>query len=100
MTALENLTAGASVRGLTASGAATVDSVQWIGKQVVKVVFCDGKERQIWLRPMISFGRAEPVAVAKRGRPVVVVMAVEEFERLKTLDALAKAPAAERRAKE
>ncbi|MCH7474948.1 MAG: type II toxin-antitoxin system prevent-host-death family antitoxin [Gemmatimonadetes bacterium] len=31
---------------------------------------------------MISFGRAEPVAVAKRGRPVVVVMAVEEFERL------------------
>ena len=27
--------------------------------------------------------RAEPVAVAKHGRPVVVVMAVEEYERLK-----------------
>jgi PHD/YefM family antitoxin component YafN of YafNO toxin-antitoxin module len=49
---------------------------------------------------MISSGRAEPVAVAKRGRPVVVVMAVEEFERLKALDAPAEAPAAERRAKE
>jgi prevent-host-death family protein len=31
---------------------------------------------------MISSSRAEPVAVAKRGRRVVVVMAVEEFERL------------------
>ena len=36
---------------------------------------------------MISFGRAEPVAVANRGRPVVVVMAVEEFERLKAIEA-------------
>ena len=37
-----------------------------------------------------SFGRliarAEPVTVAKLGRPVVVVMAVEEFERLKGLE--------------
>ena len=49
---------------------------------------------------MISFGRAEPVAVAKRGQPVVVVMAVEEFERLKALDALATATAAKRKAKE
>ncbi len=32
MTALEDLTAGASVRGLTASGAAMVESVQWIGE--------------------------------------------------------------------
>ena len=31
--------------------------------------------------------RAEPVAVAKHGRPVVVVLAVEEYERLKSLDA-------------
>ena len=49
---------------------------------------------------LIDLARAEPVAVAKTGRPVVVVMAVEEFERLKVLDAPAKAPAAERRAKE
>ena len=39
-----------------------------------------------------SFGQlndlacAEPVTVAKHGHPVVVVMAVKEFERLKALD--------------
>ena len=32
-----------------------------------------------------DLARAEPVALAKHGRPVVVVMAVEEFERLKAL---------------
>ncbi len=42
------------------------------------------------LRPMISSGRAEPVAVAKRGRPVVVVMAVEELERLNRIERQAK----------
>jgi prevent-host-death family protein len=35
---------------------------------------------------LIDLARAEPVAVAKHGRAVVVVMAVEEFERLKALD--------------
>jgi len=35
--------------------------------------------------------RAEPVAVAKHGRPVVVVMAIEEYEQLKALD-LRKSP--------
>jgi prevent-host-death family protein len=35
---------------------------------------------------LIDLARAEPVAVAKHGRPVIVVMAVEEFERLKALD--------------
>ncbi len=35
---------------------------------------------------LIDLARAEPVAVAKHGRPVVVVMAVEEFERPKALD--------------
>ncbi len=39
---------------------------------------------------MISFGRAEPVAVAKRGPPVVVDMAVEEFERLNRIEDKAK----------
>ncbi len=52
MTALEDLTAGASVRGFRASGAATVESVQWIGEQAVKVTFRDGKGCQIWLRPV------------------------------------------------
>lgn len=36
---------------------------------------------------LIDLARAEPVAVAKHGRPVVVVMAVEEYERLKVLEA-------------
>ena len=45
---------------------------------------------------MISSGRAEPVAVAKRDRPVVDLMAVEEYERLKTLDLSATTLAAKR----
>jgi prevent-host-death family protein len=47
---------------------------------------------------LIDLARAEPVAVAKHGRPVVVMMAVEEFERLKALDAPATISAAKRRA--
>ncbi|WP_323130971.1 type II toxin-antitoxin system Phd/YefM family antitoxin [Sinorhizobium medicae] len=35
---------------------------------------------------LIDSARAEPVAIEKHGRKVVVVMAVEEFERLKTLE--------------
>ncbi|MBF0214720.1 MAG: type II toxin-antitoxin system Phd/YefM family antitoxin [Magnetococcales bacterium] len=31
---------------------------------------------------LIDLARAEPVAIEKYGRPVVVVMAVEEYERL------------------
>jgi prevent-host-death family protein len=33
---------------------------------------------------LIDLARAEPVLVAKHGRPVVVVMSVEEYERLKS----------------
>ena len=47
---------------------------------------------------LIDLARAEPVAVAKHGRPVVVVMAVEEFERLKALDVSGTIPAAKRKA--
>jgi prevent-host-death family protein len=35
---------------------------------------------------LIDLARAEPVVVAKHGRPVVVVMAVEEYERLKIIE--------------
>jgi prevent-host-death family protein len=35
---------------------------------------------------LIDTARAEPVVIEKHGRPVVVVVAVEEFERLKALD--------------
>ncbi len=37
---------------------------------------------------LIDTARAEPVVVEKHGRLVVVVMAVEEFERLKALEGL------------
>ena len=46
---------------------------------------------------LIDLARAEPVAVAKHGRPVVVVMAVEDIERLKALESQATAPAAKRK---
>jgi prevent-host-death family protein len=39
---------------------------------------------------LIDTARAEPVVVEKHGRPVVVVLAVEEFERLKTLSEAAR----------
>jgi PHD/YefM family antitoxin component YafN of YafNO toxin-antitoxin module len=35
---------------------------------------------------LIDLARAEPVAVAKHRRPPVVVMAVEEYERLTALE--------------
>ena len=34
---------------------------------------------------LIDTARAEPVVIEKHGRPVVVVLAFEEFERLKSL---------------
>ena len=34
---------------------------------------------------LIDLARAEPVVIAKHGRPVVVVMSVEKYERLKGL---------------
>ncbi len=87
MTALEDLTAGASVRGLLASGVTPVESVQSISQQAVKAIYATAKNAKIRLRPMISVGRAEPVAVAKRGPTVGVVMAVEEYQRLKEVEA-------------
>lgn len=35
---------------------------------------------------LIDLARAEPVAVTKHGRAVVVVIAVEEYERLKEIE--------------
>ena len=39
---------------------------------------------------MIDLARAEPVAIEKHGRKVVVVIAVEEFERLKAIESAGK----------
>lgn len=41
------------------------------------------KEAKYGFGRLIDLARAEPVLVAKHGRPVVVVMSVEEYERLK-----------------
>ncbi len=46
---------------------------------------------------LIDLARAKPVTVGKHGRPVVVVMAVEEFDRLKSLETAVQSP--ERKAK-
>jgi prevent-host-death family protein len=35
---------------------------------------------------LLDSARASPVLIEKHGRPVVVVLAVEEFERLKALE--------------
>ena len=35
---------------------------------------------------LIDLVRAKPIAVTKHGRPVVVVLSVEEYERLKALE--------------
>ncbi len=49
---------------------------------------------------LIDLARAEPVVIAKHGRPVVVVMAVEEYERLKASDVTKAARARTKKAKE
>ena len=43
------------------------------------------KDAKYGLRRLIELSRAEPEAVAKHGQPVVV-MAVEEYERLKVFE--------------
>jgi prevent-host-death family protein len=44
--------------------------------------YLSAKEAKYGFGRLIDLARAAPVAVLKHGRPVVVVMAVEEFERL------------------
>ena len=56
------------------------------------------KDAKYCFGQLIDLARSAPVAVSKHGRPVVVVVAAEEFERLKALDAPAKVPAAKRKA--
>ena len=96
MTTLENLTAGASVWGLLASSAAMVESVQCIGSRPSKSSSTTATDAKCGFGRLIDLARAEPVAVAKHGRPVVVVMVGEEFERLKALDAPATATEAKK----
>lgn len=46
MARLEELTTGTRLTGLAASGSATVESVQWIGEQALKVIYRDGEPSQ------------------------------------------------------
>ena len=39
---------------------------------------------------LIDLARAEPITVTKHGRPVVVVLSAEEYERLKALESAGK----------
>lgn len=48
---------------------------------------------------LIDTARAEPVAIEKHGRPVVVVVAVEEFERLHAQDRTKRSERREQRRK-
>ena len=41
---------------------------------------------------LIDLARAEPVTVEKHGRPVVVVLAIEEYEKLREIASGAAAP--------
>ena len=46
----------------------------------------NAKDAKYGFGRLIDLARAEPVAVTKHGRPVVVVMAVEEYDRLRGIE--------------
>lgn len=46
----------------------------------------NAKDAKYGFGRLIDLARIEPVAVAKHGRPVVVVMAVEEYDRLRGIE--------------
>lgn len=50
------------------------------------------KEAKYNFGRLIDTARAQPVTVEKHGRPVVVVLAIEEYERLKAIEASRDAP--------
>ncbi len=54
------------------------------GRQTMQTI--SAKEAKYHFGKLIDTARAEPVTVEKHGRAVVVVLAVEEYERLKCLD--------------
>jgi hypothetical protein len=51
MARLEDLATGTRLTGLAASGSATVESVQWIGEQALKVIFPDADRLCGWTLP-------------------------------------------------
>ncbi len=51
-----------------------------------EMISLSAKDAKYGFGRMIDLARAAPVMIEKHGRPVVVVMALEEFERLKGLE--------------
>lgn len=67
MASLEDLKAGASVKGLTPNGIATVVQVHWFGDQAVEVTFKDGRGE---LRNRLVYRNEEPnLEIVTAGRP-------------------------------
>ena len=67
MARLEELAAGASVRGLTPEGLATVQSVQWYGDQALEVIYKDSGGK---LGSRIVYRNEEvSLEIAEAGRP-------------------------------
>jgi len=58
------------------------------------------KEAKYNFGRLIDTARAQPVTVEKHGRAVVVVLAIEEYERLKAIEADGAAPQASDRKNE
>ena len=71
---------------------------QSVAAKLAKTTLVNGRSRMQTLSAKYGFGRpidlarAEPVTVAKDGHPGIVVMAVEEFNRLRVLDTAAMSP--------
>ncbi len=55
------------------------------GRQTMRTI--SAKEAKYHFGKLIDIARAEAVTVEKHGRAVVVVLAVEEYERLKAIEA-------------
>ena len=67
MARLEDLSTGTRLTGLAASGSATVESVQWIGEQALKVIYRDSDSQ---LSDRLLYRDDEPsIELVEMGRP-------------------------------
>ncbi len=67
MARLEDLATGTRRTGLAASGSATIESVQWIGEQALKVIYRDGDGQ---LSDRLLYRDDEPsLELVEMGRP-------------------------------
>ena len=67
MARLEDLTTGTRLTGLASAGVATVESVQWIGEQALKVIYRDSEGQ---LSDRLLYRDDEPsLELIEMGRP-------------------------------